>query len=352
MLLTATVTTGSLPFSSTWDFGDDSPLVSETALVSPFFVSYTYSAVGIYGVTLTIIDSDEMVLTGTTEVEVACYPLTITLTNSGITQAGLPVLFTATLTGGETPYSHTWDFGDQSPTEIGTTTSITISALHRYGAGSYIATLAVTDVHGCSAPPAQTTVAIAETERHLPVVLKAYRPPPATPIPPVVNGGFEAGGLYGWDSGGLLPTSVVSEVVSGNVYSGTWNALLGSPDYGDGGAGNVPVGSGWISQQITVPVGFTGTLSLAYRMQGYDGLGNDRFRACVVDVDTSQQVCFVNESFSGYAGLFKDTGWQPASYAIPPGWRTVKIYLEHINETDSYWNTWTYADEVRVSLEQ
>lgn len=350
LYLTATVT-GTLLFSCTWDFGDASVPLTHTAVTNTFTVSHEYSYAGTYSVTLEITDAAGAGLSGTIPVEVLCYSLTVDLASSGDAQAGVPVFFTATVTGGTSPYSYTWDFGDQTPPAFGTTEQNLLHAEHRYRAGTWAVTLVVTDVHRCSSPVAETTVKISNARCYLPIVLKLYVPPTPPPPPsPVVNGGFEEGNLNGWDSGGILPTSVVPDVVGGTVYSGTWAALLGSPDYGNGGTGNIPVGSAWISQQITIPAGFTGTLSLAYRMQGYDGLNTDHFQVCLREIATSQQTCPVNASFSGYAGPFKDSGWLTATQLIPPTWQTVVIYLQHSNEIDDYWNTWTYVDEVQVSL--
>ena len=62
-------------------------------------------------------------------------------------ETGQQVTFTATVSGGTQPYSHTWDFGDGS-TGTGSTTT------HVYGApGSFTVTLSVTD----SGSPLQTT---------------------------------------------------------------------------------------------------------------------------------------------------------------------------------------------------
>jgi len=341
---TATVT-GTAPFSCTWDF-DDSELFTHSAVTNTFTVSHRYFYAGIYSVSLQITDAVGADLSGTIRVEAVCYSLTVELTNSGSSQAGIPALFTATVTGGEPPYSYTWNFGDQTSPVSGTTSQNVISARHPYGAGTHTATFVVTDVHRCSSPVAQTTVEILNTRRYLPVVLKLYSPP--LPPSPLVNGGFETGNLEGWNSGGALPVSVVSD----NVYSGTWAALLGNPAYGDGHTGNIPVGSAWLSQPITIPAGFKGRLSLAYRMQGYDGLNTDHFLACIKNVATSQQACFVSASFSEYAGPFKDSGWLTATQLITPTWQTVEVLLQHSNEIDGYWNTWTYVDEVRVSLER
>lgn len=58
------------------------------------------------------------------------------------------------------------------------------------------------------------------------------------------------------------------------------------------------------------------------------------------------------DTFTDFAGVFKDTGWQTATVPIAPAWRTVEVSLQHWNEIDGYWNTWTYVDEVEVILSE
>jgi hypothetical protein len=350
VVFTATMAGGKAPYAYTWDFGDESPPQSGVAADSEFTTSHHYALVGPFTLTLEAADDLGTTLSETILVEVGCQPLGVILTGTRHAQAGEPVLFTATVAGGEVPYAYSWDYGDESPIETGISSEGPIRGEHSYGAGVYTVTFLATDARGCSTPPATLTVEITNTRNYLPFIVKDYTPPIPVPPQPIVNGGFEEGDLEGWNSGGELPASVVSSLWSGNVYSGTDVALLGDPAYGDGGSGGVPVGSGWLSQEFTIPEGYTGTLSLAYRMQGYDGLDNDRFRACIVNVATTESDCFVEVSFEDFAGTFKDTGWQVATVDLPPDWQTVRISLEHSNEIDGYWNTWTYADEVQVSL--
>lgn len=70
-------------------------------------------------------------------------PLTLQITNAPATTTGvepLLVQFTAAAAGGWQPYAFTWDFGDGSPTQSGTSLS------HRYQkAGTYAVTLLATD---------------------------------------------------------------------------------------------------------------------------------------------------------------------------------------------------------------
>ncbi len=112
---------------------------------------HTYSSAGTFTVILTVKDSSSPQQTATSQqsITVSNSPpvLTASFTYSPSTpQAGQQVTFTASASGGTSPYSFTWSFGDGS---TGTGSSVT----HIYSsAGAYTVTLTVKD----SGSPQQT----------------------------------------------------------------------------------------------------------------------------------------------------------------------------------------------------
>ncbi len=126
-----------LPDSWSWDFGDGSP--ASTAL-NP---SHLYSAVGSYTVTLSVSDYE-----GTSEqsmnITVLSVPSTSFTSNSPV-DVGSLAEFTSIVSGGNSPYTFEWDFGDSSPV------STAINPSHLYeSTGIYNVQLTVTDNKGCS----------------------------------------------------------------------------------------------------------------------------------------------------------------------------------------------------------
>jgi PKD repeat protein len=141
---TGTAHGGTAPYSYSWNFGDGTTSTTQNP-------SHTYSTAGTFTATLTVTDSSSPAKTATSTVSVAVNavgnPLAATTTavpTSG--QVPLTVAFTGTATGGNPPYSYSWNFGDGS-------TSTSQNPSHTYNtAGTYSATLTVTD----SSSPANT----------------------------------------------------------------------------------------------------------------------------------------------------------------------------------------------------
>lgn len=147
---------GTAPFSYDWDFGDGSAHGSSPT------ATHTYTSTGTFTCTLKTTDS-----TGNQAVKKA----TITVSGSGVLtanagadktsgQAPLAVQFTATASGGSSPYAYDWDFGDGSA--HGSSQNLS----HTYATGgTFHVTLKVTDGSGASATDThlaiQTQVAIA-----------------------------------------------------------------------------------------------------------------------------------------------------------------------------------------------
>src|SRR5437588_4085828 len=158
----ATASGGVSPYTYAWSFGDGSTGSGASA-------THTYSAAGSYTVTLTVTDSATPTAskqTATKSVAVTAPsppPLGASTTYSPTNPvAGQIITFSASATGGVSPYSYSWSFGDGS-TGIGQSTS------HSYSAqGTYTVTVKASD----SASPAQTVTSTRS------VVVSA--PPPLT----------------------------------------------------------------------------------------------------------------------------------------------------------------------------
>ena len=144
---TGSASGGTSPYSYAWNFGD-------SAAGSGSSASHVYQAAGAYTVVLTVTDAKGLVANANSTVTVTS-PLSASFTYSPSNPAALSnVQFTASATGGTSPYSYTWDFGD------GTTNS-GASVGHSYLLpGTYTVTLTVVDANGLTTT-ASTTITVA-----------------------------------------------------------------------------------------------------------------------------------------------------------------------------------------------
>lgn len=126
-----------------WDFGDGG-----TAITSSPVTSYTYSRFGSYTATVKATDVSGCNATNSYVVTVQRPPITGTVNPvNGCIPA--PVTFAAntTLPAGSSVTNYNWDFGDGNTLPNGTTNS----TAHTYTAtGSYVPTLTITTVEGCT----------------------------------------------------------------------------------------------------------------------------------------------------------------------------------------------------------
>jgi len=145
-----------------WDFGDDTSGQGKT-------VSHSYQAAGPYTVTLTVTDNGTPAMTGT-----ATRQVTVTASNRApaanftADRVSGNVPLTAAFDGSDssdpdgTIAQYSWDFGDGK-------TGSGIRASHVYEtAGTYQATLTVTDEKGSSAS-ASRTISVSEPDKNPPV---------------------------------------------------------------------------------------------------------------------------------------------------------------------------------------
>jgi len=132
----AVTTGGALPYTISWNFGDG---VTGTGTT----ITHTYTTAQSFTVTETAIDSSTPTQTAQSSRSVTVLttlPLSTTLQGSLLSpRVGEAVIFTASATGGISPYTYTISFGDGA-TGTGSNT------IHAYSAaGTYTATVTVTD---------------------------------------------------------------------------------------------------------------------------------------------------------------------------------------------------------------
>src|SRR5260370_23539401 len=126
---------GSSPYWYYWDFGDGTSSTQQ----SP---SHTYAGSGTYSVAFAVVDAVGRGATATLSVTLTGGATPLSATASATPAAGdspAAIKLTGSASGGIAPYSYAWTFGDGT-TGSGATPSHTYAA-----AGSYIATLTVTD---------------------------------------------------------------------------------------------------------------------------------------------------------------------------------------------------------------
>ncbi len=129
----AAVSGGTAPYTFSWNFGD-----TGTGAGNP--ANHSYASAASFTVILTVTDANAMTATATRVVTVSVPPLSVdfgpTTTLVGNTT------FIASISGGVSPYSCSWSFGDLTPSQAG------CNPVHGYtSTGSFTVTLTVTDSH-------------------------------------------------------------------------------------------------------------------------------------------------------------------------------------------------------------
>jgi len=164
--------------------------------------------------------------------------------------------------------------------------------------------------------------------------------------PPLfINGGFESGDFSNWGCGG----EIIPRVVSNIVHSGLHSALLGNPEAAPCEA---PTGQTWLEREFIVPQASTGILSLWFRMFTYD---INRTLADGIDhldvlLNGRSVYRFANRTLPQRCdGLPHDLEWQRVLVdLIPFQGQTVRLMVKIAN-TDQYYNSWAYIDDIRVT---
>jgi PKD repeat protein len=126
---------GTAPYTYAWNFGDGQTSTSQNP-------SHTYTTAGLYVAALTVTDSTRTTAVSTLNVSVEA---TATILSAHVVAsavsgtAPLAVGFTGSASGGSSPYTYRWTFGDGE-------TSVLQNPTHTYAAaGTYSAMLTVTD---------------------------------------------------------------------------------------------------------------------------------------------------------------------------------------------------------------
>src|SRR2546421_670975 len=137
------------PYTFSWNFGDGTANVAGGA-TNPNTQSHTYVTKGTFTVTVNVTDANAKLATPTASITISAAPLTASFTVSANPTVGSPVTLTATVSGGTTPYSYTWNFGDGSALGTGNPVQHTYTTK-----GSKTVSLTVTDANAATAPSSQ-----------------------------------------------------------------------------------------------------------------------------------------------------------------------------------------------------
>src|SRR5205807_661762 len=135
---TGSASGGTAPYGFSWAFGDGG-----SSSANP--TAHSYSSTGSFTVTLTVRDANGATATSSQTISVAPAP-SVSFNYSPTTpEAGSPVTFTATTTGGVGPFTMIWFFGDGGTSNANPTT-------HTYAtSGSFTANVTATDANGVKA---------------------------------------------------------------------------------------------------------------------------------------------------------------------------------------------------------
>ncbi len=198
---------GAPPYSYAWTFGDGSAGTGS----SP---QHTYNITGSYVAQVVVTDASGATASASTPVSVVP-PAPLTISARASTTSGTAWLhenFTATVSGGTSPYNATWDFGDGAR-------GFGLSVSHVYqSAGTYIPQVTVLDASGGTGSAETSTITVAGgTGGPLRIQIGASPASGSTPLLVTMSASLSGG------TGG---------------YSVAW-------DFGDGGTGTGPLAAHW-----------------------------------------------------------------------------------------------------------
>jgi len=149
---TCTASGGSPPYVYAWTLGDGDIGTGPT-------VSHTYGSTGTYTATCTVTDVLSGIATASKNVVISPNPSVTASVNHNLAAPGTTLTFDASSSGGDGSYSYAWSFGDSSSGSGAPTT-------HAYSqAGSYQATVTLTDGNGGTASDSMATAARCSTAR-------------------------------------------------------------------------------------------------------------------------------------------------------------------------------------------
>ncbi len=214
---------------------------------------------GTFTESLSATDANGLTTTGSASVVIAAQPMTVNFSFSGTLYSGSLTTFTATVSGGTSPYAYSWNFGDSST--IGTINPVA----HTYlAAGNYSVLLTATDANGASFNATQT-ISIKVQDSTPPVIVSIITPGP---------------NLYGWNNGNVTVSWSVTDPESGIIYtSGCVTIALSSNTAGTSFACTATNGVGLTSSStVTVKIDMTRPTITGYRTPGPNSYGwnNDK----------------------------------------------------------------------------
>ncbi len=220
----AAATGGTAPYTSySWSFGDGAITTTTSASTT-----HTYSSTGTFMTTVTVTDSVGSTATSPSRSLTVDKTLSVTASASpNPIDAGAPVSLTATSTGGVSPVSCGWSFGDGSS---GNACSTTYAYSH---SGTFSATVVATDSLGVTA----TSSATVTVDSKLTVSASASPNPTevgtAVGFAATVTGGTTPYMSYSWTFGdGATATTTTASASHTYASTGTFTATVKVTDSG------------------------------------------------------------------------------------------------------------------------
>jgi PKD repeat protein len=274
---TGTPAGGTAPYSFLWTFGDGTSSTSE----SP---SHTYTGAGTYTTTFTVTDAaGTKAVAGAPAITVNPLPAAAAATSRTAGDAPVTVTFTGSVTGGTAPFGYSWVFGDGS-------TAAGQNPIHTYTtAGTYNATLTVTDASGHSASASAPAIMISPALSVADGETGSVNAPAAVSFTSTPTGGL-APYAYVWTFGdGTSATS--QNPVHTYVTAGTYTVNLSVTD-----ANNATASAATLTITIHGPLAATATasplagdapLTVAFIATGAGGTGPYTYSWAFGDGNTS-----------------------------------------------------------------
>jgi len=144
LTLSGSASGGTPPYTYQWDLGDGRTVDGQNPTVLYNAEDKDNPQSATYTVTLTVIDGNYDTATDTVTINVlAPDQLNVIVNTPANAMTGMPAVFTSKVTGGASPYSYEWDFGDN------TDHNIAPNPVHTFVySGVYTVTVTVTDSEG------------------------------------------------------------------------------------------------------------------------------------------------------------------------------------------------------------